>query len=533
VGDISQGGSKWRLTAGLITAAALLLVALSLAPAARAVFPGDNGKIAFQSNRDGDWEIYVVNPDGSGETHLTDNSVSDYWPAWSPNGRKIAFNSDRDGNPEIYVMNEDGSGQTRITNNSAADSDPAWSPDGRVVFSSNRDGNFEIYVMNADGSGQTRITNTPLTSEHQPTWSPDGSLIAFIGSSGDPDLYVMSADGTATRLLLEAWSQGCDAAWYADPHWSPDSSQLAATYTAQFPIDDECSDYDFYTEFFSIAVDRSSSWQGYGYAYNPAWSPDGTLFAYIADGAASNIYGGELWTVDYPNLTTPTLLVDSSRYEDAPDWQPITPPGYARPRGGSPVNVRLVPAFRTCTNANATHGAPLNVSSCSPPTEESSYVTTGHGDAGRMAGLVTFKVVGESPINPSNGDQADVQLTASITDVRNPDLSDYTGELRISPVLRITDRQSGGAYSPPIHPATAMDTPFGFTLTCSTTTETNIGSTCSATTTADAVMPGLVREGKRSVWGLGQVQVFDGGADGDADTTDDNSLFLTQGLFAP
>jgi hypothetical protein len=72
---------------------------------------------------------------------------------------------------------------------------------------------------------------------------------------------------------------------------------------------------------------------------------------------------------------------------------------------------------------------------------------------------------------------------------------------------------------------------FAFTLTCQTTTETNIGSTCSATTTADAVMPGVVREGKRSVWGLGQVKVFDGGAD--ADTTGDNTLFLTQGLLAP
>ncbi|MBD0326251.1 MAG: PD40 domain-containing protein, partial [Pyrinomonadaceae bacterium] len=77
---------------------------------------------------------------------------------------KIAFSTTRDGNSEIYVMNPDGSGQTRLTFNAALDADPAWSPDGtRLVFVSTRDGNEEIYVMNADGSSQTRLTtNTAL-----------------------------------------------------------------------------------------------------------------------------------------------------------------------------------------------------------------------------------------------------------------------------------------------------------------------------------------------------------------------------------
>ncbi|HDR3891062.1 TPA: PD40 domain-containing protein, partial [Bacillus cereus] len=66
---------------------------------------------------------------------------------------KIAFVSNRDANPEIYVMNPDGSNQTRLTNNPAGDFEPSWSPDGqKITFTSNRDGNPEIYVMNADGS---------------------------------------------------------------------------------------------------------------------------------------------------------------------------------------------------------------------------------------------------------------------------------------------------------------------------------------------------------------------------------------------
>jgi len=108
------------------------------------------GRIAFNSNRDGNWEIYVMNGDGTGQTRLTNNPAEDFSPAWSPDGLRIAFSSKRDGNPEIYIMNADGTGQTRLTNSPANDVHPTWSPDGtRIAFETDRDGNSEIYVMNA------------------------------------------------------------------------------------------------------------------------------------------------------------------------------------------------------------------------------------------------------------------------------------------------------------------------------------------------------------------------------------------------
>jgi dipeptidyl aminopeptidase/acylaminoacyl peptidase len=119
----------------------------------------DRSKIAFHSNRDGNWEIYVMNEDGSNQTDLTNNPACDAYPAWSPDGSKIAFTSDRDGNYEIYVMNADGSKQTRLTNNTASDVGPVWSLDGsKIFFGSDRGGNWEIYVMNSDGSNQTVLT---------------------------------------------------------------------------------------------------------------------------------------------------------------------------------------------------------------------------------------------------------------------------------------------------------------------------------------------------------------------------------------
>jgi hypothetical protein len=80
----------------------------------------------FSSNRSGDYEIYVMNPDGSSVQRLTTSSGADRWPAWSPDGTKIIFASERDGNSEIYLMNADGSNQTRLTNNTVGDTQPVW-----------------------------------------------------------------------------------------------------------------------------------------------------------------------------------------------------------------------------------------------------------------------------------------------------------------------------------------------------------------------------------------------------------------------
>ena len=130
------------------------------------------GKIAFDSSRDGDGEIYIMNIDGSEQIRLTNNTANDWDPCFSPDGSKIAFESDRDGNFEIYIMNIDGSGQLNLTNNLADDGEPSFSPDGsKIAFTSYRDGNDEIYIMNVDGSGQVNLTNNTAGDE-KPCFSP-------------------------------------------------------------------------------------------------------------------------------------------------------------------------------------------------------------------------------------------------------------------------------------------------------------------------------------------------------------------------
>ena len=179
----------------------------------------DGRRIAFESYRDQNWEIYVINANGSGVTRLTNHDEGDHAPAWSPDGRRIAFESYRagDGNKEIYVMNADGGGVTRLTNNLAWDGSPTWSPDGsRIAFESKRDGNSEIYVMYSDGTGLTRITNDPAWDE-SPTWSLDGSRIAFhTDRDGNKEVYVMNADGAGATRLTDRPETDSAPAWSFD-----------------------------------------------------------------------------------------------------------------------------------------------------------------------------------------------------------------------------------------------------------------------------------------------------------------------------
>ena len=157
--------------------------------------------------------IYIVNSDGTERTFLTAGSK----PAWSPNGTKIAFVRFEccPGVGSIWTVNPDGTGETRLTDGPGAWA-PDWSSDGtKIAFTRGAD----IYVMNADGTGQANLTNNPAgTYPAAPAWSPDGTKIAFTSYRSDifnPDIYTMNADGTGqTRVTTNPDSD------YA-PDWQP------------------------------------------------------------------------------------------------------------------------------------------------------------------------------------------------------------------------------------------------------------------------------------------------------------------------
>jgi TolB protein len=192
----------------------------------RARFPSwsANGQIAFDNGGGGSADIFVVDADGTGEpSNLTKSPAArNIRPDWSPDGQKIAFATRRDGDDEIYVMNPDGSEPTRLTKNRASDTAPAWSPDGRkILFQSDRDGDVEIFVMDADGSNQTPLTDYP-GRDQDADWSPNGRTIAFERDIAPIDelilqVFVMNADGSEHRALTSLPSENGHPGWGRGP----------------------------------------------------------------------------------------------------------------------------------------------------------------------------------------------------------------------------------------------------------------------------------------------------------------------------
>ncbi len=291
---------SWALPGAL---SAVLFV--SLTGDLEAAFPGANGRIAFESERDGNGEIYSMEPDASDQTRLTQSPAADTDPAWSPDGRSIVFTSNRDGNDEIYTMNADGSGQTRLTTSPGSDSNPSWSPDGRsIVFASRRDGQSEIYVMNADGTGQTRLTNN-TAPDAVPSWSTDGTKIAFTsGRDGRNQIYVMNVDGSnQTRLTTDAGSD-------VSPAWSPDGKKIAFA-----------SNRDGNYEIYAMNTDGSDQTRltrNLDVDLDPAWSPDGTQLTFTTNRDGNY----EIYRMDADG-TSQTRLTTNQAADATPDWQPV------------------------------------------------------------------------------------------------------------------------------------------------------------------------------------------------------------------
>lgn len=305
----SQGVDVGRLL-GLVLLAAAASSVVGLAQpgmAAPTGFPGQNGRIAFVSTRDGVAQIYVMHPDGSGQIRLTTTNTPEEDPAWSADGQRLAFTSQRDGQRQIYVMSSDGSGQTRLSSSTAAaDLEPTWSPDGtkiafvRGIFAT---GDIQIYTMNPDGTGETRLTDM-AGGYSNPVWSPDGSRIAFSFSPrgqippASYDIYVMHADGSGRVRLTSA--NGFDD----QPAWSPDGMQIAFTTNRDGPFRIYVMNVDGSGQH-PLALDNPVESE-----QNPSWSPDGTRIVYCRD--------FQLRSVKIDG-TSPMPL--TSGIDQDPDWQ--------------------------------------------------------------------------------------------------------------------------------------------------------------------------------------------------------------------
>jgi TolB protein len=259
------------------------------------VWSPDGKSIAFFSDRGGNSDIFIVNPDGSQVRQLTRDpfaslyftkSSEDRNPSWSPDGSQIAFDSGRNNlklnyiDHDIYVMAADGSHVKRLTDDGADEGGPRWSPKGDLIAYAKMDyfsdqglienPAWDIFVMNVDGSHQIQLTKDP-SNELEPSWSPDGTRVAFISDRNGQnfDIYVMDADGSDVTQLTN------DSANEFGPVWSPDGTQIVFN-----------SDRNGNVQLFIISIDGSNLMQLTKDASNSAyadWSRDGKRIVFESD----------------------------------------------------------------------------------------------------------------------------------------------------------------------------------------------------------------------------------------------------------
>jgi len=251
----------------------LLLTALVAGCGGSAPLVLGSDSIAFVRVRGDSEAVYVVNADRGGEERLSERAdpgqgrfVSS--PAWSPDGTKIAFASNMDGPYRIYLMDA-ATGSTRALTEGTS---PAWSPDGRrIAFERGTKTQADLWVIGVDGKGLRRLTRAPGV-EYGPAWSPDGTKIAFARKASEiASIIIADAQGGRERRLTHG------ALDELAPAWSPDGKVIAFSARAE-------SQWDIYV----ARVDGSGLrdlTRSPGDEFDPSWSPDGKRIAFASDGA--------------------------------------------------------------------------------------------------------------------------------------------------------------------------------------------------------------------------------------------------------
>ncbi len=238
------------------------------------------GKILYESDKAGNWDIWVMDNDGSNKQQLTTASSDEYGSSWSPDATQISFCSDSvSSRSDIWKMNSDGSEWMQLTDSGSGDSDrqSIWSPDGNnIVFNAYRPygSGGSIWIMNTDGTDETQILYTSGYDAYAGSFSPDGNRIAYFRciryGGEDRGMWLMNTDGSnQTRITTS------DIYSHQHPCFSPDGSKIVFA-------SDSLGNYDIWvmdtsgSDQIQLTTNPADDWQ-------PSWSPDGDHIVFASD----------------------------------------------------------------------------------------------------------------------------------------------------------------------------------------------------------------------------------------------------------
>lgn len=194
--------------------------------------------LAYSSNRDGNWELYLQGLADGSVRRLTETTGFEGRPTWSPDGRWLAFEAYYDGDFDIWILPIDGSqSPIQLTDHPAADLSPSWDPGGRrIAFVSDREGDFDVFLADLDQPTDRfrNLTQTAALAEIEPAFSPDGAQLA----------YSVVVDGVRGVQRLDLRQSGGRPEWVGQgtqPTWSPDGTTISAI--LHTPYSDHVVDY--------------------------------------------------------------------------------------------------------------------------------------------------------------------------------------------------------------------------------------------------------------------------------------------------
>jgi TolB protein len=319
-----------------VTALAVVLVSLGALPAA-ARPPGTNGQITFARFNAAlnDTQVYVVNPDGTGQRLVQGPADIGEGPRWFPDGAHIATG----GSPALpgggsRIINPDDGTFRDIDGNIPGLFNPCGipSPDGTLLlcetFSDDGSQNGIHTIRTSDGGGLTQITSNPGGDDIPGDWSPNGRRIVFnrIGPDGNSEgLFVVNTNGTGLKQITPA---DFDLSSFGD--WSPQGNEIV--FSRHITPDVHSSIWVVHTDgtgLHEINVQPASACGGANAdpsalgCNEPTWSPDGAKFAFTR--SHNNDVDGEIYTVNVDG--TGLAQVTDAPGSGSPDWgtHPLTP----------------------------------------------------------------------------------------------------------------------------------------------------------------------------------------------------------------